>query len=136
MEPTPILAQNTRSALEMYVIKRDGRQEKVHFDKITSRIKKLCYGLHETFVDPVEVAQKVKLSFGFLRNVHLEQVCMGVYKGVTTSELDELAAETAAHLTSKHPDYGEACVCVYVCFVGYDLSVPLCVSSCVGSPSY
>lgn len=75
----------------MYVIKRDGRQEKVHFDKITSRIKKLCYSLNEQYVDPVIVAQKV---------------CMGVYKGVTTAELDELAAETAAHLTSLHPDYG------------------------------
>lgn len=59
MEPTPTLTQNTVLPLEMYVIKRDGRQEKVHFDKITSRIKKLCYGLNETFVDPVEVAQKV-----------------------------------------------------------------------------
>lgn len=75
----------------MYVIKRDGRQEPVHFDKITSRIARLCYGL-DSFVDPVLVSQKV---------------CMGVYKGVTTSELDELAAETAAHLTSLHPDFGQ-----------------------------
>jgi ribonucleotide reductase alpha subunit len=74
----------------MFVIKRDGRQEKVHFDKITSRITRLCWGLNEN-VDPVLVSQKV---------------CLGVYKGVTTSELDELAAETAAHLTSIHPDYG------------------------------
>lgn len=76
----------------MYVIKRDGRQEKVHFDKITARIKKLAYGLNESFVDPVIVAQKV---------------CLGVYKGVTTIELDELAAETAAGFTSRHPDYGK-----------------------------
>lgn len=75
----------------MYVIKRDGRQEKVHFDKITSRITRLCYALNPNFVDPVIVAQKV---------------CLGVYRGVRTSELDELAAETAAHLTSIHPDYG------------------------------
>lgn len=75
----------------MHVIKRDGRKELVHFDKITSRISKLCYGLDTEWVDSVVVAQKV---------------CMGVYKGVTTSELDELAAETAAHLTSEHPDYG------------------------------
>ena len=75
----------------MFVVKRDGRTEKVHFDKITSRIKKLCYGLNDSFVDPTVVAQKV---------------CMGVYKGVTTAELDELAAETAAHLTSQHYDYG------------------------------
>lgn len=75
----------------MYVIKRDGRQEPVHFDKISARIHNLCYGL-DTFVDPVLISQKV---------------CQGVYKGVTTSELDELAAETAAHLTSLHPDFGQ-----------------------------
>lgn len=75
----------------MHVIKRSGKPEKVHFDKITSRIKKLCYGLDEEFVVPELVSQKV---------------CMGVYQGVTTSELDELAAETAAHLTSVHPDFG------------------------------
>src|ERR1700712_3699117 len=75
----------------MYVIKRDGGQELVHFDKITSRIQRLCYGLNSDFVDPVTVAQKV---------------CSGVYKGVTTAELDELSAETAAHLMSLHPDYG------------------------------
>eukprot|EP00457_Paulinella_chromatophora_P001421 gb/GEZN01001423.1/.p1 GENE.gb/GEZN01001423.1/~~gb/GEZN01001423.1/.p1 ORF type:complete len:884 (+),score=174.21 gb/GEZN01001423.1/:50-2701(+) len=75
----------------MFVLKRDGRKEPVHFDKITSRIKKLCYGLDANFVDPAMVSQKV---------------CMGVYKGVTTVELDELAAETAAGLASDHPDYG------------------------------
>lgn len=75
----------------MFVLKRDGRKELVHFDKITSRITKLCYGLNEEYVDPTYVCQKV---------------VQGVYKGVTTHELDELAAETAAHLTSEHPDYG------------------------------
>lgn len=74
----------------MYVIKRDGRQESVHFDKITARLKKLSYGLNPEHCDPVLVAQKV---------------CMGVYKGVTTSQLDELAAETAAAMTANHPDY-------------------------------
>lgn len=75
----------------MHVIKRDGRKELVHFDKITARITKLCYGLNEEYVEPVRVSQKV---------------VQGVYKGVTTSELDELAAETAAHLTTEHPEYG------------------------------
>ncbi len=74
-----------------YVIKRDGGQELVHFDKITARISRLCYGLNTEMVDPVLVSQKV---------------CQGVYKGVTTVELDELAAETAAHMLSMHPDYG------------------------------
>ncbi|PIU00470.1 MAG: ribonucleoside-diphosphate reductase subunit alpha [Bdellovibrionales bacterium CG10_big_fil_rev_8_21_14_0_10_45_34] len=74
----------------MYVVKRDGKKEPVKFDKITSRIKKLCYGLNSKFVDPVEIAMKV---------------IQGVYDGVTTSELDNLAAETAAYLTTKHPDY-------------------------------
>ncbi|XP_058089272.1 ribonucleoside-diphosphate reductase large subunit-like isoform X2 [Magnolia sinica] len=74
----------------MYVVKRDGRQESVHFDKITARLKKLSYGLSIEHCDPVLVAQKV---------------CAGVYKGVTTSQLDELAAETAAAMTANHPDY-------------------------------
>ncbi|XP_052877719.1 ribonucleoside-diphosphate reductase large subunit isoform X2 [Gossypium arboreum] len=74
----------------MYVVKRDGRQEAVHFDKITARLKKLSYGLSIDHCDPVLVAQKV---------------CAGVYKGVTTSQLDELAAETAAAMTANHPDY-------------------------------
>ncbi|BBN00646.1 ribonucleoside-diphosphate reductase alpha chain [Marchantia polymorpha subsp. ruderalis] len=74
----------------MYVIKRDGRQEAVHFDKITARLKKLSYGLNPEHCDVVVVAQKV---------------CVGVYKGVTTSQLDELAAETAAAMTASHPDY-------------------------------
>ena len=74
----------------LYVLKRDGRAERVQFDKITSRIKKLSYGL-DPLVDVVEVAQKV---------------CAGVYAGVTTSELDELAAQKSAALSFKHPDYG------------------------------
>ncbi|KAL9690917.1 hypothetical protein QQ045_011331 [Rhodiola kirilowii] len=74
----------------MYVVKRDGRQEAVHFDKITARLKKLIYGLSTDHCDPVLVAQKV---------------CAGVYKGVTTSQLDELAAETSAAMTANHPDY-------------------------------
>lgn len=74
----------------MWVVKRDKRKQKVSFDKITSRISKLCYGLDENFIDPLEVAQKV---------------CAGVKAGIATSELDDLAADTAAHLTSKHPDY-------------------------------
>ncbi len=73
----------------MYVIKRDGRKEAVKFDKITARIKKLCYGLHEN-VDPVTVAMRV---------------IEGVYDGVTTSELDNLAAEVAATNSVTHPDY-------------------------------
>ena len=73
----------------MRVLKRDGRKEAVKFDKITARIEKLCYGLSE-YVDPVAVAKRV---------------VDGVYDGVTTSELDNLAAETAASMTIKHPDY-------------------------------
>jgi len=74
----------------MYVIKRDGKQETVKFDKITARIEKLCYGLNPALVDPIDVAKKV---------------IEGLFDGVTTSELDNLAAETAASLTTKHPDY-------------------------------
>lgn len=73
-----------------YVFKRDGRKERVQFDKITTRIDKLCYGLDMNHVNPIEVTQKV---------------VQGVYQGVTTVELDNLASETAAYLTTKHPDY-------------------------------
>lgn len=74
----------------MYVIKRDGRRETVKFDKITARIEKLCYSLDSFFIQPLEVARKV---------------ISGLYDGVKTTELDNLAAETAASLTTKHPDY-------------------------------
>ncbi|GAB2527800.1 ribonucleoside-diphosphate reductase subunit alpha [Rufibacter soli] len=74
----------------MLVVKRDGRRESVKFDKITARIEKLCYGLNMSFVSPIEVAKKV---------------IDGIYDGVTTVELDNLAAETAASMTTKHPDY-------------------------------
>lgn len=74
----------------MYVIKRDGSKESIKFDKITARIQKLCYALDPIHVQPVEVAMKV---------------IQGIYPGVTTSELDNLAAETAASMTVKHPDY-------------------------------
>ncbi|KAL3929633.1 MAG: hypothetical protein SGPRY_001875 [Prymnesium sp.] len=74
----------------MNVIKRDGKTEPVMFDKITSRINKLCYGLDSKHVNAFLVAQKV---------------ITGVYDGVTTAALDDLAAETAAYLTMQHPDY-------------------------------
>lgn len=73
----------------MYVIKRDGRKEPVKFDKITARIVKMCYGL-DPLVSPEGVAMKV---------------IEGIYDGVTTSVLDNLAAETAASKTIEHPDY-------------------------------
>ncbi|XP_067010097.1 ribonucleoside-diphosphate reductase large subunit [Anabrus simplex] len=78
------------SSGKMYVIKRGGRKEEVHFDKITSRIQKLCYGLNMDFVDPPAITLKV---------------ISGLYSGVTTVELDNLAAETAATMTTRHPDY-------------------------------
>lgn len=75
---------------KLHVLKRDGRREDVHFDKITSRIQKLCYGLDMEFVDPSAVTIRV---------------INGLYPGVSTIELDNLAAETAATMTTKHPDY-------------------------------
>jgi ribonucleoside-diphosphate reductase alpha chain len=74
----------------MLVIKRDGRRESVKFDKITARIEKLCYGLDPRHINPVEVAMKV---------------INGLYDGVTTVELDNLAAEIAATMTTRHPDF-------------------------------
>jgi ribonucleoside-diphosphate reductase alpha subunit len=76
----------------MLVLKRDGHRESVKFDKITARIEKLCYGLDPKFVNPVEVAMKV---------------INGLYDGVSTQELDNLAAEIAASMTTKHPDFAK-----------------------------
>lgn len=74
----------------MYVFKRDGRKERVQFDKITARVSRLCYGLDPDHIDAAAITQKV---------------ISGVYQGVTTVELDNLAAETAAYMTVTHPDY-------------------------------
>ena len=74
----------------MYVVKRDGQKEEVAFDKITRRIRALCDDLNPDYVDPVKVTQKV---------------VEGVYPGVTTSDLDTLAAETCAYMSQFHPDF-------------------------------
>ncbi|KAI6949142.1 Ribonucleoside-diphosphate reductase large [Hortaea werneckii] len=74
----------------MYVFKRDGRKERVQFDKITARVSRLCYGLDPDHVDPAAITMKT---------------ISGVYQGVTTIQLDDLAAETAAYMTVTHPDY-------------------------------
>ncbi|MCD6067108.1 MAG: ribonucleoside-diphosphate reductase [Bacteroidetes bacterium] len=76
----------------MLVVKRDGTTESVKFDKITARVQKLCYGLDAAHIDSVKVAMKV---------------IEGLYDGVTTTVLDNLAAETAASLTTHHPDYAQ-----------------------------
>ncbi|XP_020286644.1 ribonucleoside-diphosphate reductase large subunit-like [Pseudomyrmex gracilis] len=75
----------------MHVLKRDGRKEAVHFDKITARIKALCYGLDMNYVDPSVIALRVIKE-------HL-------YSGIRTVEVDNIAAETAVSLISQHPDY-------------------------------
>ena len=75
----------------MFVVKRDGKKEPVMFDKITARVRKLCYGLND-LVDPIKVSMRV---------------IEGVYDGVSTSELDNLAAEISATLTTTHPDYAK-----------------------------
>ncbi|MEX0813392.1 MAG: ribonucleoside-diphosphate reductase subunit alpha [Chitinophagales bacterium] len=74
----------------MYVIKRSGKKEPVHFDKITARINKLSYSLARKYVQPVEIAKSV---------------IQGIYDGISTTQLDNLAAETAASMTTVHPDY-------------------------------
>jgi len=74
----------------MQVIKRSGKKENVSFDKITARVKKLCYGLDPNHVNSIEIAKKV---------------IQGLYDGVSTTELDNLAAETAATMATQHPDY-------------------------------
>ena len=74
----------------MQVIKRTGRKEEVSFDKIKARIKKLCYDLDVNFVNHISISQRV---------------IQGLFDGVTTSELDNLAAQTAAFMATEHPDY-------------------------------
>ena len=74
----------------MFVIKRNGKKEAVHFDKITARIYKLIYGLSISEKDVIEIAKKV---------------IQGIYDNVTTTELDNLTAETAAAQTTIHPDF-------------------------------
>ena len=74
----------------MQVVKRSGKREEVSFDKITARVKKLCYGLDPDYIEAIEIGKKV---------------IQGLYDGVTTTELDNLAAETAATMAPKHPEY-------------------------------
>jgi ribonucleoside-diphosphate reductase alpha subunit len=74
----------------MFILKRDKTKQKVSFDKITERINALTYGLNIEYVDPIVIAKKV---------------ISGIYAGVTTTELDELAAETAAYMSTRHPDF-------------------------------
>ena len=74
----------------MFVVKRDGKHEEVSFDKVTARIERLCAGLDRRFIDPTRVAQKV---------------VSGIFPGVETRQLDTLAAETAAYMSTEHPDY-------------------------------
>ena len=74
----------------MQVVKRNGTSEDVSFDKITARIKKLCYALDANYISPLEISKKV---------------IQGLYDGVTTTELDNLAAETSATMAANHPDY-------------------------------
>jgi len=76
----------------MYVVKRSGQRQEVHFDKITERIRLLCdMAPRLEAVDPVDVAQKV---------------IQGLRSGMTTEELDLLASKTLAYRTIEHPDYG------------------------------
>ena len=74
----------------MQVIKRDGSREPVKFEKISNRVRRMTYGLNPDYVDPIEIAQKV---------------IAGIYDGISTEELDNLAAETAASMITRHPDY-------------------------------
>jgi len=74
----------------MQVIKRDGSKEPVRFEKVSNRIRKMTYGLNQDLVDPVGISQKV---------------IAGIYDGISTQELDTLAAETAASMIPKHPDH-------------------------------
>jgi ribonucleoside-diphosphate reductase alpha chain len=85
--------------MTMQVIKRNGEKEAVRFDAILEKLTRLSEDLNNEWIDP-----------GMVTKLTIE----GLYDGVTTRELDMLAAETAASLTSQHPDYSRlaARICV------------------------
>ena len=85
--------------MAMQVVNRKGEREDVRFDAIHEKLVKLSEGLNPTWIDP-----------GHVTKLTIE----GLYDGVTTRELDQLAAETAASLASHHPDYSRlaARICV------------------------
>ncbi len=76
----------------MKVKKRDGSLEEMRYDKITRRMQYFCDDLDIEYVDPTLVTLKVT---------------QGIYDGISTVELDILAAETAASLVTTHPDYAK-----------------------------
>jgi ribonucleoside-diphosphate reductase alpha subunit len=88
--PNAAEQQKQENTGAMKVLKRSGKYEDVSFDKITARIRKLCYGLNQNYINYIEISKKV---------------IQGLYDGVTTTELDNLAAETAATMAATHPDY-------------------------------
>merc|ERR1719409_1300293 len=75
---------------EMYIVKRDGQHQDVKFDNITRRIRVVADGLDPKYVDPIPITQKV---------------IEGFYSGISTAEIDKLAAETCAYMSQKHPDF-------------------------------
>ena len=74
----------------MNVVNREGKRVPVEFDKITKRVEGLCFALNREHVDPLLIAKKV---------------IEGLYDGITTQELDELAAQICAYLSTRHPDF-------------------------------
>lgn len=84
---------------KLYVKKRRGRTELVDYNKITARIKRLCWGLDMEYIDLASIVMKV---------------IQGLYSGVTTWELDNLASETCAVMSTDHPDYGTLAARIFV----------------------
>ena len=74
----------------MQILKRDGKKEAINFDRMVDFVNRYCFGLNKDFINPIQVAKRT-----------LE----GVYDGVTIQELIQLSVETAASMTTKHPDY-------------------------------
>jgi len=105
---------------KMFVIKRDGKQERVSFDKVTSRIEKLAYGLNQQFVDPCLISQKV---------------VKGLYAGVKTADLDTLAAETAVKPSSVNQKCQIRTLVSLRAHVGFRQQVSLLGSSCTWCPN-
>ena len=75
----------------MFVIKRDGSQEKVLFDKITNRLNKLLYEMKNNDIDASLITQKI---------------CSRIFPGITTTELDNLSSQICMSMITENPDFG------------------------------
>jgi ribonucleoside-diphosphate reductase alpha chain len=75
----------------MQIVKRDGRREPIDFDRMVDFVSRYAYQLDTDYINPNQVAKRA---------------FEGAFDGITIVDLIQLTVETAASMTSKHPDYG------------------------------